>query len=1205
MKKIIKKCISFLTVAAMIFAMLPAISAPAYAGMAAFDIGQSSITIAPGTDSGTLKITYLGVTEDNRPNAVPVTGSTTVNKIIVESGVTANITLDDVEIDLSGTDNACALEIKNDTAVNLTLSGENTLKSGANQAGILVPGAYTWGGPVYDEAELTIDGDGTLNVYGGTEAAGIGGVKSNTDSKGPVGSITINGGIINAYGGAGSADGFHSGAGAGIGGAYGSGNGIAGSGGTIVITDGTVNATGGSGSTNKRGGPGIGSDRDVAISITGGTVSAIGAGGPSGTGGGAGIGGRVNTDISITGGTVTAIGGYGAYPHSAIGYSGSGSLELSGITLTISSAATVRAYSYTMSARNDSSGTPAIAVSSGTLEAGSTAAVFMATFNQPVGAGKLLEVRNTSGALVTGITTQFSSCRSVALTLPSSAAATYSLYVNKDFYNNGYWGRDYDNSTDASDPAFPVAGAGISAFYAVGFYGPSLPVSGLSAGAGSVSYNPDGGPVTVDSSLSLNSFNDDIETATVLVRNFKTGDVLEYPTQIGNITGSFNSDNGVLTLSGSDTQANYQSALRSVNFYTVSDDTTARIIDFAIGSAMYCGDTGHFYEYVPVPGRLTWLEAKTAAELRTLYGRTGYLISITSAAENDFIQGKVMGEGWIGAKDIDPDLGIADWRWVTGPEGLEDSGNGLSFWSGFSPGSVVGDSFTNWGTNQPDNYLLEYPSLGETVGQMIVSPTDFGRWNDLSTSNRIVGYFVEYGGLPSDNPLTLSSSKTITIMTPGPAGPGDTGGGSGGGGKSPAPAQTGAPVIVNGTSYTAGTAADSTSNGKTVTTVTVETEKLKSILDSQRDKPAVIIPVTSGSEVAAGILTGQMVSDMEGRGATLSLRTNSVSYTLPAEEININAISQQFGSNVTLSDVAVKIEIAEPSDNTVKAVVRAAESGDFEIVIPAIEFSITCTYQGQTVNAKVFNTYVERTILIPDGVDPDGITTGVVIRPDGTSYHVPTQVTVIGGKYYAVIKSLTNSTYTVIWNPREFTDVAGHWAKEAVNDMGSRMVVSGVGDDFYEPDRNITRAEFAAIVVRALGLDTGMGENDFSDVKSSSWFSGYIETAVGYGIINGYGSGSFGPNDQITREQAMTMIARAMKLTGLEPKLSDAEKANLLAAYSDSEQSSAFATDGIAKCLHAGVVTGRSGGTIAPAAYITRAEVAAIVQRLLQKSELI
>ncbi len=416
----------------------------------------------------------------------------------------------------------------------------------------------------------------------------------------------------------------------------------------------------------------------------------------------------------------------------------------------------------------------------------------------------------------------------------------------------------------------------------------------------------------------------------------------------------------------------------------------------------------------------------------------------------------------------------------------------------------------------------------------------------------------------------------------------------------------GAEIIVNGQSQTAGTARTTTgSDGRRTTTVTVNTDRLESILNSQETGATVTVPITGGADAASGVLTGGMVQTMEDKDATLVIQTDSGSYTIPASEINIGAISQQLGTNVSLDDITVTVSISEPSQAMAQVVENAAQDGGFTLMIPAVDYTITCTYGGQTVTVNTFSTYVERTVAIPNGVDPEKITTGFEVDPDGTVHHVPTRVTVIDGKYYAVISSLTNSTYSVVWNPVEFADVANHWAKDAVNDMGSRMIVTGVGSGNYTPDRSMTRAEFAAIMVRALGLEPGTGESGFGDVSSAEWYCGYIKTAALYGIIKGYSDGTFGPNDAITREQAMTMIARAMALTGPDSGLTDNMSDALLSAYTDSSAISAYARDSIAACLKISIATGTSTATLSPKADITRAEVAVMVQRLLQKSGLI
>ena len=345
---------------------------------------------------------------------------------------------------------------------------------------------------------------------------------------------------------------------------------------------------------------------------------------------------------------------------------------------------------------------------------------------------------------------------------------------------------------------------------------------------------------------------------------------------------------------------------------------------------------------------------------------------------------------------------------------------------------------------------------------------------------------------------------------------------------------------------------------------------------------------------------------MASKDAVLEIKTGQVTYTLPASQINIDAVSEQIGKQVELKDIAVSVKISEPAADTVKIIEDTADKNNYQIVVKPIEFEITCSSGSKTVEVSKFSAYVERMIAIPEGVDPSKITTGVILNSDGTFSHVPTVITMIDGKYYAKINSLTNSAYLLIYSPKTFQDVGKHWAENDVNDMASRLVVSGVGDDKFEPDRDITRAEFAAIVVRALGLmSPGTGKDAFIDVMKKNWYYDAVSIAYEYGITSGYENGKFWPDDKITREQAMTMIARAMKITGSKVELADGEADKLLTSFTDANSAAEYAKANIASCVKAGIVSGRSGKLIVPKGNISRAEVAAIVHRLLQNSNLI
>ena len=447
---------------------------------------------------------------------------------------------------------------------------------------------------------------------------------------------------------------------------------------------------------------------------------------------------------------------------------------------------------------------------------------------------------------------------------------------------------------------------------------------------------------------------------------------------------------------------------------------------------------------------------------------------------------------------------------------------------------------------------------------------------------------------------------------------GDTGGNSGddtnGGsdgvtgsqpGGTPVPANDAVIVLVNGREEKIGKSASSTEGDRTVTTITVNPQQLEDKLQAEGQGAVVTIPVSAQSDVIVGELNGQMVKNMEDKQAVLVVQTGHASYTIPSLQVDIGSISKQLGSAAALEEIKVQIRIAEPEAAMLKVGEAANGQNGLTLVAPPVHFTVEASYEGQTIEVTTFNAYVKRTIALPEGIDPNKITTGIVTEADGSVRHVPTKITVIGGKYYAQINSLTNSMYSVIWHPLTFKDVEQHWAQQDVNDMGSRLVVNGVGDGLFNPDAAITRAEFAAIVMRGLGLKPVGGSAVFTDVQASDWYYTAVQTTSNYKLIDGFEDGSFRPNEKITREQAMLIIARAMAVTKLQGKLPAKEIGEVLKPFADAAAVSNWAKTGITASLQAGLVTGRSADELAPQASITRAEVATIVKRLLKESGLI
>ncbi|MGI6486028.1 MAG: S-layer homology domain-containing protein [Tepidanaerobacteraceae bacterium] len=178
---------------------------------------------------------------------------------------------------------------------------------------------------------------------------------------------------------------------------------------------------------------------------------------------------------------------------------------------------------------------------------------------------------------------------------------------------------------------------------------------------------------------------------------------------------------------------------------------------------------------------------------------------------------------------------------------------------------------------------------------------------------------------------------------------------------------------------------------------------------------------------------------------------------------------------------------------------------------------------------------------------------------------------------------------TVVKTPELIlTDIIGHWAENNIRVLVGLGAVSGYPDNTFKPDNNITRAEFATILVKAfeLSLDSGKVFADTAD----HWAREYISTAAYHGIVTGYDASTFGPNDLITREQMAVMIVRATQLDTSEEEI----------PFTDSERISAWAKEAVAAAVKNGIISGYPDNTVRPRNYATRAEAATILVNALQ-----
>lgn len=166
------------------------------------------------------------------------------------------------------------------------------------------------------------------------------------------------------------------------------------------------------------------------------------------------------------------------------------------------------------------------------------------------------------------------------------------------------------------------------------------------------------------------------------------------------------------------------------------------------------------------------------------------------------------------------------------------------------------------------------------------------------------------------------------------------------------------------------------------------------------------------------------------------------------------------------------------------------------------------------------------------------------------------------------------------------------------------MIVDGVTDTTFEADRNITRAEFAALVVRSLGLNTVSGATYFSDVKSGDWYADVVGAAAQAKLVDGYEDGTFRPNAEITREELAAMVVRALKFAGVEINVDATKQAQLLSVWKDTNNI-VWGKAEVTAALDAGLMNGMTDTTLGTDGQATRAQSAAMLKRFLTKAAFI
>jgi len=190
------------------------------------------------------------------------------------------------------------------------------------------------------------------------------------------------------------------------------------------------------------------------------------------------------------------------------------------------------------------------------------------------------------------------------------------------------------------------------------------------------------------------------------------------------------------------------------------------------------------------------------------------------------------------------------------------------------------------------------------------------------------------------------------------------------------------------------------------------------------------------------------------------------------------------------------------------------------------------------------------------------------------------------------------SKFAVMVEPKAetliFKDVSpSHWAYNEIADFASKEYIKGYADNSFLPGNNISRAEFAAVLVRALDLkEVKPAAPSFKDINPGSWCCSYVETVCSGDLMKGYVGGSFKPNENITRQEIAAVLVRALG--------KDKEQSGEL-AFADKSAVSGWAKDMVSIAVAEGLIEGYSDNTFGPQKKSTRAEAVVMFSRMLNK----
>ncbi|MWV45973.1 hypothetical protein GRF59_20350 [Paenibacillus sp. HJL G12] len=394
-------------------------------------------------------------------------------------------------------------------------------------------------------------------------------------------------------------------------------------------------------------------------------------------------------------------------------------------------------------------------------------------------------------------------------------------------------------------------------------------------------------------------------------------------------------------------------------------------------------------------------------------------------------------------------------------------------------------------------------------------------------------------------------------------------------------------------------------NGRSLAELELNTAALLQSVAKENGAPEIVVRFADNAADDLTLrVTGGALMALEGRDARLTVETMKGNASFSAAGLRVSKLlsklEKQLGRPVQPADVSIRLSLSgtlpsfweQTSDDRVKWLSNP-------VGIKMTAASRDASGRLVSVEAGPLSRHAELLIPIPQGTDLTVKLTAAWVDASGTIRSVPTRMTSVEGKWYAAASILSGGEYSLLYHEADApSDMRGHWASGVVQDLASRLILQPEEEKAFRPDLPSTRGDVISLMVRALGLPDSAEPVPYADIREGSGMAREAAAAQQYGLITGYGDGLLKPDQPVTREEAFVWIGRMLGAAGLDSEGTESEAAEDLSSFSDEQSLSRWARSGTAAAYRYHIIQG-DGGRLLPKRYVTRAELAAMIQRAL------